>query len=158
MNGLAHKELKTENRIRRNCPWLLFALLVAFPSFEANAQWSHHQGIYAVSEPPNLGILQDSIRFYIKSGTYEKGIAQVIDSAKSFVEPRYRDAKNPAVVLDIDETSLSNVQFEYRYGFGFETSLWNAWVKKASASAIEPTLKFAKWAAQKKEKQRAGQI
>ncbi|MCL5020441.1 MAG: HAD family acid phosphatase [Bacteroidetes bacterium] len=105
--------------------------------------------IYSVPEPPNLGILQDSIRSYIKSGAYERGIAQVIDSAKSFVESCYRNAKNPAVVLDIDETSLSNVQFEYHYGFGFEISLWNTWVRKASASAIEPTLEFAKWAAQR---------
>jgi len=113
------------------------------------SQLTAHSGIYSISEPPNLGILQDSIRSYIKSGAYERGIAQVIDSAKAFLESRYRNVKNPAIVLDIDETSLSNVGFEYRYGFGFEISLWNAWVKKASASAIRPTLELARWATQR---------
>ena len=108
-----------------------------------------HTGIYSVAEPPNLGILQDSVRSYIKTGAYERGITQVIDSAKAFIMSRYKDVKKPAIVLDIDETSLSNIQFEYRYGFGFEPHLWNNWVKEARATAIKPTLELTKWAEEK---------
>jgi len=113
------------------------------------AQTASYTGVYSISEPPNLGVLQDSIQSYIKSGAYERGIAQVIDSARSFIESRYKNVKKPAIVLDIDETSLSNLQFEYRYNFGYNDLLWNAWVKKASATAIKPTLQLAKWAAQR---------
>ncbi len=132
-------------------PLLFLALAVALVStqFPVYSQTDRHSDVYSVSEPPNLGILQDSIRSYIKSGAYEKGIAEVIDSAMSFVEAHYPNVKNPAIVLDIDETSLSNAQFEYRYGFGFNTTLWNAWVKEAAATAIKPMLELAKWAAQK---------
>ncbi len=119
-------------------------------STSAYSQPDRPSGVYAVHEPPNLGILQDSIRSYIKSGAYERGISEVIDSARSFIASRYEKVQKPAIVLDVDETALSNISFEYRYGFGYNASLWNAWVKKAAAPAIKPTLDLAKWAAAKR--------
>ena len=140
-------ERTTENGKRISVAVLVFVTLLGFHPFTANAQSDHYRGIYSVSEPTNLGILQDSVRSYIKSGAYERGIAEVIDSARGFVESHYTAVKKPAIVLDIDETALSNMRFEYRYNFGFSSSLWNAWVKESAATAIEPTLELAKWAA-----------
>ena len=124
---------------------MLLLVIALLPS--AYGQSNDRAGIYSTPEPQNLGILQDSIRSYIKSASYERGLAEVADSAKSFIESRYTKVKKPAIVLDIDETSLSNIEFEYRYGFGFNSKLWNAWVKEEAATAIKPTLGLAQWAA-----------
>lgn len=110
------------------------------------AQNAANGHVVTVPEPANLGIMQDSVRAYIKSGEYERGIADVIDSARAFLASRYQSVSHPAIVLDIDETSLSNLRFELRYNFGFEGALWEAWVKKSEATAIKPTLELAKWA------------
>jgi predicted secreted acid phosphatase len=125
----------------------LMLLLVSMLSLSAYAQSMDRAGIYSIREPQNLGILQDSIRSYIKSGAYERDIEEVIDSARSFIASRYTTVRKPAIVLDVDETSLSNIEFEYRYSFGFNSGLWNAWVKEKAATAIKPTLALAQWAA-----------
>ncbi|MCL5033623.1 MAG: HAD family acid phosphatase [Bacteroidetes bacterium] len=127
--------------------FLAFVLMLAAGTLSVQAQSSRHSDIYSVPEPMNLGILQDSVRSYIKSGAYERGLAEVADSAKSFIESRYTTVRKPAIVLDIDETSLSNIEFEYRYGFGFNSKLWNTWVREKAATAIKPTLTLARWAA-----------
>lgn len=145
---LSGKGSRRMQAIDRNIfAFLTFVLMLATGTFSVYAQSSRHSDIYSLPEPMNLGILQDSIRSYIKSGAYERGIAEVIDSAKSFIESRCSKVKKPAIVLDIDETSLSNIEFEYRYSFGFNSKLWNAWVKEEAATAIKPTLGLARWAA-----------
>ncbi len=144
---LEHHKMDPLNKKTRS---LFVAIIVLFLSMPIgiHAQTGGSQNIFSVPEPPNLGILQDSVKSYIKSGAYEKGIAEVIDSAKAYIESRYTKVEHPAIVFDIDETSLSNIKFEYRYSFGFEPALWNAWVKEAAATAIKPTLELAKWAAE----------
>jgi len=127
---------------------LQLAAILALGSLSAHAQTHDQVDAYSVPEPPNLGILQDSVRSYINSGAYERGIAQVINSARSYIKSHYSGVSKPAIVLDIDETSLSNIEFEYRYSFGYNPSLWNSWVKQGAATAIKPTLELAKWAAQ----------
>lgn len=122
------------------------AILSASVPLTAQAQAVARSHVVTVPEPANLGIMQDSVRSYIKSGAYERGIADVIDSARSFLASHYKSVSRPAIVLDIDETSLSNLRFELRYNFGFEGALWDAWVKKSEATAIKPTLALAKWA------------
>ena len=149
MTQLKKGDRRKETGGRKLYVVLAFVVALASGSFTAHAQSYRDANVYSVPEPPNLGILQDSVRSYIKSGAYEKGIAEVIDSAKAFIMSRYKDVKKPAIVLDIDETSLSNIQFEYRYGFGFEPHLWNNWVKEAAATAIKPTLELTKWVAQR---------
>ena len=147
MTQLKKGDRRKETGDRKLYVVLAFVVALAFGSFTAHAQSYRGAKVYSVPEPTNLGILQDSVKSYIKSGAYENGIAEVIDSARSYIKSRYKSVKKPAIVLDIDETSLSNIQFEYRYNFGFSTSLWNAWVKESAATAIEPTLDLAKWAA-----------
>ena len=147
---LSGKESRGMETARRNVyAFLTFVLMLAAGTLSVEAQSSRHFNVYSVPEPMNLGILQDSVRSYIKSGAYERGLAEVADSAKSFIESRYRTVRKPAIVLDIDETALSNIQFEYLYSFGYSPSLWNEWVKEAAATAIKPTLELARWAAQR---------
>ena len=66
----------------------------------------------AVAEPavPALYDTQRRITEYIDSGRYMSDFEQVVAEAAAWLEERAPQAERPAIVLDIDETSLSNWQ------------------------------------------------
>jgi predicted secreted acid phosphatase len=45
---------------------------------------------------------------HIRSGRYDADVAQVVSAARAWMEEQVKTAVKPAIVLDIDETSLSN--------------------------------------------------
>ena len=103
-----------------------------------------------LTEPPNLGTLKNTIRYYIESGQYEKDIEKVILKAKDYIYNRTKNLSKEereklAVVFDIDETSLSNLEYEYKYDFGYSYETWIEWVKEAKATPIKPTLELYKY-------------
>ena len=51
---------------------------------------------------------QRQVEQYLGSGRYAQDFAKVVDSARAWLEQRSKTASKPAIVLDIDETSLSN--------------------------------------------------
>lgn len=57
---------------------------------------------------PTLYDTQRQITEYIDSGRYARDFAAVVDDAIAWVEERATQVRRPAIVLDIDETSLSN--------------------------------------------------
>ena len=57
---------------------------------------------------PALYDTQREIAEYIDSGRYEADVARVVDGAIVWLEERAPQVTRPAIVLDIDETSLSN--------------------------------------------------
>jgi predicted secreted acid phosphatase len=57
---------------------------------------------------PNLFDVQRQIDEYVSSGRYDADVAQVAGAAQAYVESRAPVVPKPAIVLDIDETSLSN--------------------------------------------------
>jgi acid phosphatase len=57
---------------------------------------------------PALYDTQREIADYIDSGRYEADVARVVDGAIVWLEERADQVTRPAIVLDIDETSLSN--------------------------------------------------
>jgi hypothetical protein len=95
-----------------------------------------------------------------KPGNYDEDVKLVFDDASAYVKqragelrPRADQGKKPAVVLDIDETSLSNWPNLEANNFGFikggpcfeEPTLscgFDEWILKASAPAIPPALDF----------------
>lgn len=70
--------------------------------------------IPSFAEPPNLALLVDAVKAYHRSGEYEKEISQVTHAARDYlvkrvmINQRQIHPKKLAIVLDIDETSLSN--------------------------------------------------
>jgi len=52
--------------------------------------------------------IQRAIADYIDSGRYQADVANVVAHARGWLEQRAPTVKRPAIVLDIDETSLSN--------------------------------------------------
>ena len=74
------------------------------------------------SQPPNLGILKLQLTDYKCFGAYDRDIVRVLNDAKAFVEERSARAapdETLAIVLDIDETSVSNWVNLVTDDFGF---------------------------------------
>jgi len=106
----------------------------------------------ARSTPPvaNLFDAQRQVEQYITSGRYEADFAKVVAQAQAYVEQRATQAARPAIVLDIDETSLSNWPAYKANGWGRvvagECSLetgpcgLRAWQASGQAKALAPTL------------------
>jgi acid phosphatase len=106
------------------------------------------------SEEPALNIdkHKKQLRAY-KADGYDNDIKLVFGDAQSYVMSRIDQVKRPAVVLDIDETSLTNWPNIDADDFGFikggQCSLrphfpcgFDAWVEKGRADKIGPTLEF----------------
>lgn len=107
------------------------------------------QQTVVMPEPPNIGILKKSIRYYIDSGAYEQDLRQAYEKIKATIEKHMVEGKRYAVVMDVDETTLSNLEFENMYDFGFNSNLWAEWVASGKAKAIQPALEFFQWAKSK---------
>ena len=106
------------------------------------------------SEEPalNIAMHKKQLRAY-KANGYDKDIKLVLDDALAYVMSRADKVQRPAVVLDIDETSLSNWRNIDANDFGFigggacplrptYACGFSAWIDRARATPIEPTLKF----------------
>jgi hypothetical protein len=108
------------------------------------------------SEEPviNIDMHKDQLLAY-HAGNYSADMTLVIADAGAYVAKRSEEVKWPAVVLDIDETSLSNWENIKLNNFGFikggpcseQADMacgFDDWIEKGIAPAIEPTLKFFK--------------
>jgi acid phosphatase len=65
-------------------------------------------GIAGAGEPANLGDLETQLIRYHDFGGYERDLHEIAAEAKAYVRLRAHKVSKPALVLDIDETSLSN--------------------------------------------------
>jgi acid phosphatase len=109
-----------------------------------------------IPEPPrpplNLGTIKDLLLEYHQQ-YYDIDVAAVFDSAQKFIEQSAAQSKRPALVMDIDETSLTNWPNLLADNFGFVANGscdalpagpcgFNEWILKGSAKAIEPAKKL----------------
>jgi HAD superfamily, subfamily IIIB (Acid phosphatase) len=106
------------------------------------------------SQPPNLGVLKLQLIDYKCFGAYDRDVAQVLKEAKTYVEQRSARAtpdEKLAIVLDIDETSVSNWVNLSTDDFGFfqkgectlqpkEPCGFDEWIAKQTPDPIRPTL------------------
>ena len=65
-------------------------------------------GFAGAGEPANLGDLAAQLVQYHDFGGYERDLHEVAAEAKAYVRLRAHKVSKPALVLDIDETALSN--------------------------------------------------
>jgi len=89
----------------------------------------------------NLGILKKKIKEYYNSGEYDNEMKKIIDDAINNLN-NLKLPKNPAFVFDIDETSLSNMEYELKYDFGYSKDTWDNWVNEGKAIAIREVKRF----------------
>jgi acid phosphatase len=110
----------------------------------------------ASAAPPNLVEAKREVAAYVASGRYEAEIASVASRAVAHVESRARDGGKLAIVLDIDETALSNLPSFRANDWGFVVRGprelpagpcgLGAWIGMARAEAIKPVLELARLA------------
>ena len=135
----------TSHRLRRSLlATLLTALLLAAPGTVLSQTNPPPQTL------PNLGDLKRQLKQYHDSGAYDRDVAAVLSEAQQYVERRAKEVQKPALVLDIDETSLSNWPEIAANDFGFIANgpcdlpggpCGNrSWDASGQAKAIQPTL------------------
>jgi predicted secreted acid phosphatase len=102
--------------------------------------------------PLNLSTIKDLLLEYHQK-YYDIDVAAVFDSAQKYIEQNVTQSKRPALVLDIDETSLTNWPNLLADNFGFVADGpcdvlpngpcgFNQWILKGTAKAIEPARKL----------------
>jgi acid phosphatase len=103
-------------------------------------------------QPLNLGIVKDLLLEYHQK-YYDLDVAAVFDSAQKYIEQNFEGTNRPALILDIDETSLSNWPSLLADNLGFivdgSCDALPAgpcgliqWMLKGNAKAIEPARKL----------------
>ena len=109
-------------------------------------------------QPANVGDAGNAARAYHDSGDYDRGLAEIAGKAGQWIAERAKTAKQPALVLDIDETALSNWEIIKLDDFGrpiagpCDLTLdapcgWAAWDQLGRDPAIVPTLQVFRQAA-----------
>ena len=104
------------------------------------------------TSPINIGVLASALVYY-RCTDYDDQVKAVLNEAGAWVAARAPGVDKPAIVLDIDETSLSNWEQIYHNKFGYVPSGscdlkaqsacgQRDWELSAQASAIRPTLEL----------------
>lgn len=100
--------------------------------------------------PINIALLAQQLIVY-RCTDYMKDFAEAVAPARAYVQRRAAEVDNPAIVLDIDETSLSNWDVIYHDRFAYfadgacdlNSKLacgWPNWFLEKRAVALQPTL------------------
>ena len=116
------------------------------------AQPASRVSIYAPAERiTNFDNLKNQLRQYhectCKCGCYAKDQDHQAERAIALLRNRAahrRSNEKLALVLDIDETSLSNYEEMVKADFSYDSAIFNAWVNSAKAPAIPGTLRLYK--------------
>lgn len=97
------------------------------------------------AEPANLSLLKQDIKAYYNSGLYEKELTKIILQAQGYILKQAaindrccKASKKLALVLDIDETSLSNYNKIVAHDFAANKVALLKDIEAANAPAISP--------------------
>jgi hypothetical protein len=129
-------------------------LLAGAPAFATSCPTVPNVHFPEAGQPPNIGELKLQLLDYKCFGGYERDVKKALAEAQVYVETRAGLVPNPAIVLDIDETSLSNWQEILADDFGYigdgPCTLpqgpcgERAWELSSQAPALLPTLELFK--------------
>lgn len=101
-------------------------------------------------EPVNIAIVKQELIKYHDTGAYDKDVNSVMNQAMQYLKKRVAanksNQKKLAIVLDIDETSLSNYDDIRSLDFGGTIEQIQLAEDKGSDPVIEPTLKLYQFA------------
>jgi len=152
--------MRKSMKIIRNLTAAALFVLLANPCISAQnrapdpattqARATADSSFYLPSEPtPNLGLLKISLRDYADctpaSACYARELDAQTARASILLDTAVVHSKpgeKLALVLDIDETSLSNMEQMKREDFGYIVQDFNAWVQTGNAPAIPGTLRL----------------
>ena len=97
-----------------------------------------------VLPPANVGRAVHAAMAYHDSGAYAADLERVGKAALACLATSANQGNKSVIVLDVDETSLSNWQEMKRLNLGFNLEEWSAWASSGKAPAIAPTLDLAR--------------
>jgi len=86
--------------------------------------------------PPSLPAVKAAYVEYVDSGRYDASVDSVFARAERYLERRAPRVERPAMVLDIDETSLSNWPNQVDSSFCYDPASFHAWVLRGEAEAL----------------------
>src|SRR6201986_3228131 len=157
---MLHPSLRTGKdfpRLKRPAALCLIAAALVFGIARTQAQ-SAPSGCQTLSTlgeldifpPINLGVLKEHLIYY-RCTAYDDAIKTVLGEARSWIAQHAAEFDRPAIILDIDETALSNWEQIYHNDFAYIPSGscdlksgsacgQREWELSANASAIVPTL------------------
>ena len=100
---------------------------------------------------PNIGIAKKLFKEYYQSGRYFDDIRTITLEAQKYIDDCVvRMPKDKlAMILDIDETSLSNAPHILQFDYGFLPAEWDKWVLTGKAPPLDGTLELYKHAQSK---------
>lgn len=125
------------------------------PTPHPTAQSAHSVPVFitdvAAERIPNLDVHKAQLKQYHECtcacGCYAKDLDLQADRAIAFLRRRAAQShpgQKLALVLDIDETTLSNYPEMLKADFAYDSKAFNAWVEKEQALAIPGTLRLYK--------------
>lgn len=97
-------------------------------------------GCSSAQTPQSLPDARAAITRYVESGNYDRAVADVVAKAERYLDSRADAVEQPAIVLDIDETSLSGWEYLVEQGFCYDEASFRAFVEERDAPPIPPTL------------------
>ncbi len=107
-------------------------------------------GTKSFAEPMNIGKLRAELRNYYDTGAYDKEVKAVAEQAEAYINARAKtnakmaSPKKLAIVLDIDDTSLSNYTDIVNRNFCDNAKDIEAGIRRGNAPAIAPILNLYK--------------
>ena len=132
------------------------AALVAVLALSAGCVAAGGPATPSAPSVPSLVDAKRQVTEYIASGRYDADIAAVVTDATAYLTSRLTGAARLAIVLDVDETALTNLPQLRANDYGFiipgpcELSRgpcgFVAWLELARAEPIEPVLALARFA------------
>ena len=103
-------------------------------------------------EPANLSKAKANVIQYVKSGQYTKRVTAVYHRAVENLKKRMtlhktqHEQKKLAVVLDIDETVLSNYDHMKHVSFGGSKETIQSYIAQGDDPVLQPALKYIRFA------------
>jgi len=118
------------------------ALLLGLSVLVACARPSPAPPVAAPSGLPNLDLVKRDIKDYRSSGRWDADIERVATECITAARTETAKGGRSAVVFDIDETLLSNWQYEVDNDFARSSTLFRDWAHRSACPAIEPVKRF----------------
>ncbi len=98
------------------------------------------------SQPTNIYNAKQDVEAYYTSGGYDQSMNQVGEKAMAYLKSCKDTPGKLALVMDIDETSLSNYAVELQMDFGYSSAIFNKFITSDEETVIAPTLALFKQA------------
>lgn len=91
---------------------------------------------------PSIPQARAAVASYVESGRYERDVERVTRRAGAYLARHAGSAAQPALVLDVDETALSNWPYQVQTGHCYNRETFATWADSLSAEAVEPVLEL----------------